>query len=76
MVEAEALPADDVQHHMSTELVTADASTPVAALAGLMLGRGVHRVIVLDPEGRPVGVVSASDILRAVARTAGEECGR
>jgi CBS-domain-containing membrane protein len=70
VVEVGSLPGDEVRHHMSTELVTAGTDAPVAKLARLMLDRAVHRVIVLDPDGRPVGVVSASDVLAAVARAA------
>jgi predicted transcriptional regulator len=32
-----------------------------------MLEAHVHRLIVLDEEGRPIGVVSPTDILGAVA---------
>jgi CBS domain-containing protein len=77
VVEVEALPADEVRQLMTTDLVTAGAGTPVAELARLLLDRAVHRVIVVDPDGRPVGVVSASDVLGAVARAAdGEGAGR
>jgi CBS-domain-containing membrane protein len=32
-----------------------------------MLDRGVHRVLVLDADGRPVGVVSVDDLLQMLA---------
>ncbi len=68
VVEAEALPADEVRQYMTTEAVTADVGERIGDLARRMLDRGVHRVVVTDPGGRPVGVVSATDVLAAVAR--------
>jgi CBS domain-containing protein len=73
VVEVESLPAGQVRHHMTTELVTAAADVPVPELARTMLDRAVHRVIVTDAAGRPVGVVSSSDVLRAVARADADE---
>jgi CBS domain-containing protein len=47
---------------------TAGLDTPVAQLIAMMVAdAGIHRVIVLDDEGRPVGVVSATDLLAALA---------
>ncbi|HBZ68985.1 MAG TPA: hypothetical protein DEP35_04250 [Deltaproteobacteria bacterium] len=50
---------------MTPDPVSADGSTPVEQLAGLMLDRMVRRIAILD-EGRVVGIVSASDIIRAL----------
>jgi CBS domain-containing protein len=68
VVEVESLPADEVRRFMTTELVTASTGASVAEVARLMLDRMVHRVIAVDAGGRPVGVVSATDVLGAVAR--------
>ena len=46
----------------------APASTPLVRLAQMMLDAHVHRVIVVDNEQKPVGIVSSIDILAAVAR--------
>ena len=76
VIEVELLPEDQVRHYMTTELVTAARDTSVVDLAQTMLDRAVHRVIVVDADGRPVGVVSVTDVLAAVARAgagAGEE---
>jgi CBS domain-containing protein len=35
----------------------------------MMRDAHIHRVIVVDDRGRPVGVVTSTDILAAVART-------
>jgi predicted transcriptional regulator len=37
----------------------------------MMMDAHIHRVIVVDSENRPIGVVSSTDILAAVARAAG-----
>ena len=67
MVSLEALPDQAVRQFMTTTVVTAELDTPVPALAQTMLERHVHRLIVLDPDRRPVGVVSAGDLLRLLA---------
>jgi CBS domain-containing protein len=67
VVDFEALPADDVGRYMSTHLVTAAPEATVGELARAMLAAHIHRVIVLDRDGKPVGIVSSTDILAAVA---------
>lgn len=52
---------------MTTDVVTAGLDTPARVLARMMLDAHIHRVIVVDGERRPVGVVSSTDILAAVA---------
>jgi CBS domain-containing protein len=68
MVEIEGLPTEDVRHYMTAEPVTADPDTPIAALARLMINSVVQRVIVTDADRRPVGIVSATDLVAALAR--------
>jgi CBS-domain-containing membrane protein len=74
-VDLESLPADQVSQHMTTDLVTASPDTRVGDLAGLMTDARVRRVVIVDGQGRPVGIVSSTDIMSAVAeasRKAGE----
>jgi CBS domain-containing protein len=68
MPEMHDLPADEVRHHMTADPVTVSPGTPVRDLARLMLDAHIHRLIVVDARGRPVGVVSSTDIIAAVAR--------
>lgn len=49
-----------------TPLVALPSDSPAAAAAELMRTNGIHRVLVAD-DGRVVGIVSALDIVRAVA---------
>lgn len=67
VVATEALPPDDVRHHMTTDVATVAASAPLAEIARVMLNRGVHRLVVVDAADRPAGIVSVTDVLKAVA---------
>jgi CBS-domain-containing membrane protein len=70
ILDIDVLPPDAVARYMTADVVTARPDTPVGQLARQMLDAHIHRVIVTDNAGRPVGVVSTTDILAAVA---GEE---
>jgi CBS domain-containing protein len=70
-VEPEALPAEEVGHCMTADPVTAPQDQPIRTLARRMLDASVHRVIVVDGDRRPVGVVSGTDLLAALAYAEG-----
>jgi len=55
---------------MSRVVVCVRADLAGAALARLLVERGIGGAPVVDRDGRPVGVVSKTDVLRAVARGA------
>lgn len=67
LVNGAAAPKDTVRLHMTTDPVTADPDTPINTLARRMLDAHIHRIVVLDGQGRPAGIVSSTDILAAVA---------
>jgi CBS domain-containing protein len=67
MVESEELPETAVRLNMTRDPVTAPANMSVADLARMMLDAHIHRVIVVDKQRRPLGVVSTTDILAAIA---------
>jgi CBS-domain-containing membrane protein len=71
--ELEGISADSVQAHMTADPVTVPRDMLLGDLAQRMLDVHIHRVIVVDEPGRPVGIVSTTDILAAVARFAREE---
>lgn len=52
---------------MTTEPITAAQSTPVHELAHRMVGARVHRVIIVDHEHVPVGIVTSLDLVKALA---------
>jgi CBS domain-containing protein len=60
------VPADTVAEHMTADPVMAPAATPVRDLARMMLDADIHRVIIVDTERRPVGIVSSTDLLAAL----------
>jgi CBS domain-containing protein len=76
VVEMESLPGDSVRDFMTTTVVTTEPATPIPELARLMLDHRVQRLIVLDAERHPVGVVTVDDLLQVIAHpqitTAGE----
>jgi predicted transcriptional regulator len=62
-----ALPADEVARHMTTDLVTASPHASMTELARKMIDADIHRILITDKQGRPVGIVTSTDILAAVA---------
>lgn len=58
-----------VGEYMTPDPVTTPTDTPVRTLARMMIDASVHRVIVTDGAGRPVGIVSSTDVLAAIARS-------
>jgi CBS-domain-containing membrane protein len=68
MIDPAAMPVDEVRRFMTTDLVTARPETPMGELARQMLDAHIHRVVIVDERSRPIGIVSSTDILAAVAR--------
>jgi CBS domain-containing protein len=67
VVNVDYLPRDEVRWYMSRDLVTVAPTARLTELARKMLDAHIHRLIVVDAERRPVGLVSSTDILAAVA---------
>lgn len=55
-----------VRHLMTRPAVTVHLATTVQRAARLMLDGHYHRVVVVDEEGAPIGVLTATDLLRAI----------
>jgi len=70
MMEGDSVPRDVVHNYMTADTVTVAPGTPIGSLARMMLDARIHRLVVLDRMDRPVGVVSSTDVLAAVARAA------
>jgi CBS domain-containing protein len=68
VMNVEQLPTENVGRFMTPDPVTVTIDTPLPKLAQKMVDAHVHRVIVVDRRNRPVGIVSSTDILAAVAR--------
>ena len=69
VMDVSELPPDEVRQHMTADPVTVSPTTPVGQLAQKMLDAHIHRVIVVDGKGRPIGVVSSTDLIAAIAQT-------
>jgi len=54
---------------MTRTPVTTPRRTTIGALARMMLDAHIHRILVVDHDGKPVGIVSSTDILAALARS-------
>jgi CBS domain-containing protein len=58
-----------VRHLMTSPAVTVRRSTPLTTAARLMEERGIHRLVVVEDgdDASPVGVLSMSDLIHALA---------
>lgn len=63
----EDVPADSVTAYMTTDIVSVEPGALLTDVARMMVDAHIHRVFVADEDGRPVGVVSATDVLAALA---------
>jgi predicted transcriptional regulator len=59
-----------VADYMNTDPVTVTPATHIGVLAHMMMDAHIHRVIVVDEWNHPIGIVSSTDILAAVAQAA------
>lgn len=55
-----------VRHLMSAPAISVHADTSVTAAAREMLSRHIHRLVVVDEGGVPIGVVTPLDLLRSL----------
>jgi CBS-domain-containing membrane protein len=68
----EKLLGNKVKDVMTADPLSIAPDTPVNEIAGLMTAQGVHTLPVLA-EGKLVGIVGKLDLIRGLARPAGEE---
>jgi len=55
-----------VRHLMSRPAVTVHLNTSVERAARLMLEQHIHRLVVVDEEAEPIGVLTSTDLLRTL----------
>lgn len=53
---------------MTKNPVSASPRTSVSELSRMMLDAHIHRILIVDADDKPVGIVTSTDILAAVAR--------
>lgn len=71
--EWETLPAESVNWHMTVDPALAPPETYIGELAKMMVDAHIHRLIVADADRRPIGIVSSTDLLAAMASAAREQ---
>lgn len=67
IVEMDTHPTKVVRDIMTTTVVTTSATTSSSELARLMLEHQVHRLIVVDAQEHPIGIVTVDDLLQVLA---------
>jgi CBS domain-containing protein len=73
VVDVEKLPTDEVRRFMTSNPVTVRPSISIRVLARMMIDAHIHRIIVVDEKQRPIGIVSTTDLLAALAYADSEE---
>jgi CBS domain-containing protein len=64
----EAWQGRSVAATMTAPSLTVEADAPLVEAAARMEEHHVHRLVVVEPQGgRPIGILSTTDIVRAVA---------
>jgi len=66
MSEYLALPVRAV---MSEEVTSCAADSPLAAVCEAMAHKRVHRIVVVDDKDRPIGIVSAMDVVGRIGKS-------
>ncbi|MBM4782577.1 MAG: CBS domain-containing protein [Archangiaceae bacterium] len=66
--EGRAAGATALREVMTREPITSTADVEAPDLAELMLTEHLEAVPIIDAERRPIGIVTSSDVLRALAR--------
>jgi CBS domain-containing protein len=61
---------DEIRRYMTMRPVTVAPPTLIGDLAQKMIDAHIHRVLVVDDQDRPQGIVTSTDVLAAVARAA------
>ena len=67
--ETKPAPHGCAEEYMTKNPVLVTPATPIGELARIMMDAHIHRIIVVEKTGgRPIGIVSSTDILAALAR--------
>jgi CBS domain-containing protein len=70
MIDIEESPDDEIRRYMTAQPVTVAPETPIGKMAQKMVDAHIHRVLVVVEQDRPLGIVTSTDILAAVAQAA------
>lgn len=67
MVNLENIPEEEVRRFMTADPVTVRPDTTIRTLARMMIDAHIHRIIVVNDEQWPVGILSSTDLLAVLA---------
>lgn len=67
MVDFKDVPGDAVRNYMVADPVTVTADTGIRDLARKMIDGHIHRLIVVDDSSMPIGIVTSTDLIAALA---------
>lgn len=68
----EMLGSDIVQNFMTPNVKSIAATMPIMEAARAMCGSHIHRLVVLDEQGRSIGMVSSIDLVAAMVKAVEE----
>jgi CBS-domain-containing membrane protein len=74
MMDPEAVPTNLVRRYMTADAVTVPPGMLIGELAQKMVDAHIHRVLVVNEENKPLGIVSSTDVLAALATAASRKC--
>jgi CBS domain-containing protein len=67
MIDIDDAPDHEIRRYMTAQPVTVAPVTPIGKVAQMMIDAYIHRVLVVVEQDRPLGIVTSTDILAAVA---------
>lgn len=70
VVVLENLPADEVRQYMTADPVTVKPDASIRVLARLMIDAHIHRIMVVDDDSKPIGIVTSTNLLAVMAYAA------
>jgi len=68
MINIDECADNEISHYMTHTPITAPPTATIGELAQVMVDAHIHRILVVVEQDRPLGVVTSTDILAAVAR--------
>ncbi len=70
MIAVGDVPDNEIRHYMTVQPVTVLPTASIGEVALKMIDAHIHRVLVVNAEGQPRGIVTSTDVVAAVARAA------
>lgn len=59
---------DSIEKFFSREIITVTPDTPIMQAGAMLIAKGIHRMPVVDNNGKLVGIISRGDIFREVLK--------